>query len=121
MKKILSIAIISTLALVLSTGCSSTTPTAGHDMDSKISEEALYMEANNEKIIEVIKIAADGSGWDITEFKSNEIIAEKTDNGETISSIIKIYNGYIEFENEDASELHDAVDDAIRAEDKDLH
>ena len=125
MKKIMSIGLMSALTLVLSTGCVGTSPDAeapnAPTKSAKASSEALYMDASNEKIIEIIKIAAHSTGWSITEFKSNEIIAEKTTDGNTISSIIKIYDGYIDFESHEASELKDAVSDAIKNKDKAHH
>ena len=114
MKKILSIALISAMALLLSTGCSTKTSSA-HADDVKVSENALYVDVkNNEALIKVIKAAADKTGWNITEFKNNQVIAEKTEDGETIASSIVFYDGHIEFEDSDATDdLRDAIEDEI--------
>ena len=124
MKKILSITLISTLALVLSTGCSSKSnyaPDAAH-ADAKVSEKALYVKTHdNKKIAHAIEKAGEKTGWKITEFKSNEVIAEKTDNGESVSSSIKFSDGHIEFSNNDAtSDLRDAIEDEL-SKDSSLH
>ncbi|NPA59765.1 MAG: hypothetical protein GXO30_04795 [Epsilonproteobacteria bacterium] len=116
MNKILSIALISTLSLVLSTGCSSksedATPSAKPTtLDAKVSKEALYVNThNNKKILHAIKKAGDKTGWKITEFKRNEVLAEKTTNEETVSSSILFSDGHIEFSNPEAtSNLRDAI------------
>ncbi|MEA1891680.1 MAG: hypothetical protein U9N33_03110 [Campylobacterota bacterium] len=118
MKKILSMTLVSALTLVFYTGCSSASPAPDSSSveavkDVKISEQALHVNTrSNEKIAHAIKKAGDKTGWKITEFKSNEVIAEKTDDGETVSSGIKFNQGYIEFENNSAtSDLRDAIEE----------
>ncbi len=119
MKKTLSITLIAALSLVLFTGCSSkseTKPTVATPppakLDAKVSTEALFVKSHdNKKVLNVIKKAADKSGWNITEFKSNEVIAEKTANGNTIFSTIKFYDGHIEFSNNKATmDLREAIE-----------
>ena len=114
MKKILSLSLISALALVLSTGCNTTagTPSAH---DPSVSSDALYVNTrDNEKILHAIEKAGKQNGWTITEFKSNEVLAEKTEGGNSISSSIKFSHGHIEFSNDDAaSDLSDDIEDAI--------
>ena len=109
MKKILSLSLISALTLVLSTGCNST-----HG-DPSVSEDALYVNTHdNEKILHAIETAGEENGWKITEFKYNEVIAEKTDDGETVSSSIKFQEGHIEFSNSDAaSDLSSDIEEAL--------
>lgn len=115
MKKILSIALISAMAIVLATGCSGKSSNV-HSDDTKVSSEALYVDVkNNEELIKVIKAAADKTDWDITEFKNNQVIAEKTEDGKTISSSILFYDGHVEFENPAAtSDLRDAIEDELK-------
>lgn len=112
MKKILSITLISALAVVLSTGCGSKSPDAH---DAKVSDSALYVDThNNEKIAHAIEKAGEKTGWNITEFKNNEVIAEKTDNGDTVSTSIKFSDGHIEFGDADiTSDLRDAIEDEL--------
>ena len=109
MKKIVSLSLISALTLVLSTGCNST-----HG-DPSVSEDALYVNTHdNEKILHAIEKAGKANGWKITEFKSNEVVAEKTDDGETVSSSIKFQEGHIEFSNDEAaSDLSDDIEEAL--------
>jgi len=117
MKKILSITLISALTLVLSTGCSSKSDSAvvpastAEKRDAKVSKEALYVNTHdNKKIAHAIEKAGEKTGWKITKFKSNEVIAEKTDGEETISSTIKFSEGHIEFEDNEATmDLRDAI------------
>jgi len=117
MKKILSATLISTLALMLSTGCSDTKPApasaaAPKNLDAKVSQEALFVKThNNKKVAHAIEKAAEKTGWDITEFKSNEVIAEKTINGETVSSNVHFYDGHIEFSNKEVTmDLRNAIE-----------
>jgi len=115
MKKILSITIISALSLVLSSGCASKTeakPAAKPTyVDAKVSKDALYVDLNNKQILNVIKKAGEETNWRITEFKMNEVIAEKTTDGNTVSSNILFSDGHIEFSNpEITSDLREAVE-----------
>nr|WP_321267445.1 hypothetical protein [uncultured Sulfurimonas sp.] len=111
MNKILSIALISAITLVLSTGCSSKGGAEPGTHNAKVSEKALYVKThNNKKIAEAIEKAGEKTGWKITEFKMNEVIAEKTENEVTVSSSIKFSEGYVEFSNDSAaSDLSDAI------------
>ena len=103
MKKILSLSLISLLTLVLSSGCNST------------SADGLQVKTHdNEKILHAIEKAGKQNNWNITEFKNNEVIAEKTDNGETVSSSIKFQDGNIQFSNsEAASDLSGDIKEAL--------
>jgi len=103
MKKILSLGLISTLTLVLSTGCNST---SGDSMQVKTYD--------NEKILHAIEKSGEQNGWKITEYKSDEVLAEKTDGGDSISSSIKFDEGNIKFSNSAAaSELSGDIEDAL--------
>jgi len=109
MKKILSMGLISLFTLVLSTGCNSMSG------DPEIPDNALEIHTHgNEKALHAIEKAGAMNGWTITEFKINEVIAEKTNNGDTISSSIKVYDNYIIFENPiAASALSDDIEDEL--------
>ena len=97
MKKILSITLISTLALVLSTGCASNQMSAQMDKTDKSTvKTAIYIgDMKTEKAVVAIKKAANKNGWRVTEFKENAVIIEKAVDGETISRTVKIYNNHI--------------------------
>ena len=117
MNKILSVTLISAITLVLSTGCGGTSPSPEYH-NANISNDALYVKTeNNEKIAHAVEKAGEKTGWKITEFKSNTLIAEKTDDGKTISSTIKFSEGFIEFSNNsDTSDLRDAIEDELNKE-----
>jgi hypothetical protein len=117
MNKILSITLISAITLVLSTGCGGTSPSP-ESHDAKVSEDALYVQTHdNKKIAHAIEKAGEKTGWKITEFKSNEVIAEKVDGENTISSTVKFSEGHIEFSNNSAtSDLRDAIEDELSKE-----
>lgn len=105
MKKILTLSLISALTLVLSTGCIST---SGDGLQVKTHD--------NEKILHAIEKAGKKNGWKITEFKNNEVIAEKTDDGDTVSSSIKFQDGNIQFSNSAAaSDLSSDIEDALES------
>jgi len=116
MNKILTLALLSALTLVLSTGCSS----KGGVINTEASKDAIHIKMhNNEKIVDAIIKAGKKANWKITKFKSNEVIAEKIGNNETISSSIKIYNGYMEFSNNSqTSDLRDAIEDELKNQGK---
>lgn len=119
MKKIISITLISSVALMLITGCGGSGPSAH---DPSISENALYVNIhNNGKLAKAIHKAGEATGWKITKFKSNTVIAEKTDGGTTYSSTLKFSDGHVEFENAEGTsegeldDLRDAIEEAANA------
>ncbi|MBL0708383.1 MAG: hypothetical protein JJW00_04980 [Sulfurimonas sp.] len=100
MKKILSITLVSALALLFFTACSK-------DPDLKSLDVKKY---SSETIERAIKKAGKKTNWRITEFKINEVIAEKTENEKTVWTSIKYSKGKIVFDdNVDASDLQDAI------------
>ena len=110
MKKILSITLISAVALVLSTGCSSNKMSAHIDKtDESTVKTAIYIgNMKTEKAMSAIEKAAKKTGWRVTEFKSNAVIVEKVLGGKTISRTIKVYNKHISGDKKvSGSELHD--------------
>lgn len=117
MKKILTVALILVITLMISSGCKdnapkvSNIPEAPKVRDAKISEQALYVgKYENKKIIRVVEKACEKIGWKITKFKSNEVLVEKTDNEDTVSSSVKFVEGYIEFSNNtDTLDLREAI------------
>jgi tryptophanase len=97
MKKILSIAVVSAFALILSTGCASKEMSAHIDeTDESTIKSAIYIgDTSNEKAIHAIEEAAKNTGWRVTKFKSNAVIVEKIVDDKTISRTIKVYNKHI--------------------------
>ena len=117
MKKILSLTLISSVALMLITGCGGSEPLV---KDPSVNENALYTNThNNDKIAKAIQEAGEKAGWRITNFKSNALIAEKVDGDTAYATTAKFHDGHIEFENEegtsdsDISDLRDAVEEAL--------
>lgn len=104
MKKILSLGLISAFTLVLLSECNST------------SADGLQVKTyDNAKILYAIKKVGEKNGWKITQFKNNEVVAEKTDDGDTVSSSIKFQDGNIKFSNSAAaSDLSSDIKDALK-------
>jgi len=125
MKKITSLTLISSVALLLITGCGGSGPTAeneGHN-DAKISKNALYVNTyNNKKLAKAIQQAGEESGWKITKFKTNAVVAEKVNEDNTYATTLKFNNGHVEFENaegttdSDVEDLRDAIENIANAE-----
>ncbi len=118
MKRILTIILISIITVMVSSGCkdtSSAIPSEPSVRDMKISEKALYVGVHdNEKLSKIIKRAAKKTGWNITEFKSNEVVAEKTDAEDTVSSSVCFSHGYVEFSNnDDTADLREAIKEEL--------
>lgn len=123
MKNIISLTLISSVTLMLTTGCGGAGPSAH---DPSISENALYVNThNNEKLSKAIHKAGEATGWKITSFKSNAVIAEKVSGDTTYASTLKFNDGHVEFENADGTsdgdldDLRDAIEDI--ANEKDSH
>ena len=117
MKKIISATLISSVALMLITGCGGSGPSTNHN-DPSINENALYVNMHdNKKLIKAINKAGEATGWKITKFKTNALIAEKVDGDHTYASTLKFNDGHIEFENEngtsdgDLDSLRDAIEE----------
>ena len=123
MKKILSLTLISSVALMLITGCGGSEPSVKNPSikDPSVNKNALYINTHdNEKIAKSIHEAAKKAGWRITEFKQNALIAEKIDGDTAYATTAKFHDGHIEFDNEegtsdsDISDLKDAIKDALK-------
>ncbi len=110
----LSTVAILVATLGLSTGCTSTS-------DSSVKPSKLEMGAHiertdestpktaifvghhkSEDVLKAIKAAAKEEGWDVTEYKSEAVIVEKTLADKTISSTIIYHNQHISGDSENA-------------------
>ena len=114
MKKILSIVSVSAMVLMLSTGCTtsseglSVSDSSVHSSlftgDNQANKNAIYVgHADSKMVMNAIKNAGKKTGWRVTEFKSESVIVEKNIDGDDMSSTIKLHNGYISGDNENAS------------------
>lgn len=121
MRKKLSIVLISSLALLLSTGCSSTKADAakqdivGAHASEKSMENSFSTDITSApKASKFVKEIGEKNGWKMTEFKSNEIFAEKKEGAKTIFTSIKYVDGLLIFSNpSEAKSLLDAIKEEL--------
>lgn len=125
MKKMISLAAVSILALMLGSGCSSMEMGAKIEKGNEtIPQSAIYVGHHNCKdMLRAIKAAAHEEGWRVTEFRSEAVIVEKAFNGETSSAVIKYHNQHIYGENKTAPmsellKLRHAIVDELKKEQK---
>ncbi|MCW8838181.1 MAG: hypothetical protein OQJ77_05155 [Thiovulaceae bacterium] len=127
----ISVALILAVPFVFLTGCGGTSPSPGFSVEKeKHTEGTLYLNHNNKNSLEhIIEKAAANSGWDITKFKSDRVIAERVDGDTTYSTTLKLFerDRCIEFENgsdtsdSDVSDLRDAIEDEAEKSSSNSH
>ncbi len=107
MKKI----IISTISIVLSSmifnACSTTSMNAEDVKTASFTH--LKHEMPLSKVHKLIVKAGEENGWRMTEFKENEIIAEKEENGNMKAVTITFTEDYFDISPKD-SDLHEAIE-----------
>jgi len=109
LKKLLSLLALSALALVLSTGCASTT-------NSEEAHAGNYSKLTHKQIHDAIMNGGEKAGWKMTEFKDNEVLAETFEDGEGEVVSIKIHNGHVSYEGEAShGDLEDAIYDELHS------
>jgi len=109
LKKLLSLIAISALALTLATGCSSKGSSEAHSGD--------YKRLSNKQIHHAIMSGGEKAGWKMTEFKTNEIIAENFKDGEGEMISVKIHNGHVSYVGEAShGDLEDAIYDELHSD-----
>ncbi len=125
MKKIISLATVSMLALVLGSGCSSMEMGARVEKGNEtIPHSAIYVgHHKNEDMLRAIKAAAHKEGWRVTEFRSEAVIVEKEFSSKTSSAVIKYHDQHIYGENRTAPmdellKLRHAIVDELKKEQK---
>jgi len=106
LKKLLSLLALSTLTLVLATGCA-----------SKSRGEAHGSHMTTKQVHHAVMVGGKKAGWTMTEFKLNEVIAENFDGSDGEMVTIKIEDGHVSYHS-DASygDLEDAIYDELHAE-----
>ncbi len=112
LKTLLSIISISSLALVLTTGCAST---GQNDPEGNLHNGASYGQLNNKEVRKVIMEAGEEAGWKMTPFKRSTIIAEDLNEEDPQMITVIFEDGYITYDGEDYGDLEDAIDDALEA------
>ena len=114
MKKMITISLVSALSALLFIGCSASSKSALTSHDAKTANSTFLSEhLTQKKVHKLIMKAGEKVGWKMTEFKSNEIIAEKTDDGETLALTISFDNNSFE-----VYPQNDDLQDAIEKESK---
>ena len=131
MKKALSVIVASVAALTFITGCGATTGVSNDsDMkahmeeDASICKTAIYIgERSSESVLKSIKVAGEKSGWKMTEFKSNTLLAEKISDGKTFATTIQIAKEHITCAKDDVPKseleiLRNSIIEEIKSQDK---
>ena len=83
MKKVIILGIASALSTLLLVGCG-----AAAKGPEAHTAEMHNKNLTQEKVHKIIKEAGEENGWKMTEFKSNAMIAEKIDNGSSVSTTV---------------------------------
>jgi len=109
LKKLLSILALSTLTLVLTTGCSSKSASEAH--------AGAHSTLTMKQVHHAVMVGGEKAGWTMTEFKLNEVIAEKFDDGQGEMVTVKIEHGHVSYHG-DASygDLEDAIYDELHSD-----
>ena len=107
MKNIVTLSIVSIFATLVLVGCT----TANYSPESH-SGSVHNQNLTQEKIHKIIKSVGEKDGWNMTEFKSNALIAEKTDGDNSKSVTITFDKHSFDITPHD-SDLEDAIRDAL--------
>ena len=114
MRKIISLSLVSALGTLLLVGCGSTnTVTPESINDTHMQSTHISKHLTQKKVHKLIVEAANNNGWETTEFKSNAIIAEKTNGEDTTAVTINFDRTYFEL-NPTNSDLQNILEDALK-------
>jgi len=106
MKKILITATGLLLSSLLFVSCSATN---GVDVDAKTVDFTHFEDQPLKKVHKLIVEAGEEDGWRMTEFKDNEVIAEKTEDGKTKAVTVDFAEDYFNLDPHD-SDLQNAIE-----------
>jgi len=109
MKKTVIIATGLLLSSLFFVSCSATN---GVDVDAKTVEYTHFETMPLKKVHKLIVEAGEENGWRMTEFKDNELIAEKTEDGKTKAVTVDFAEDYFNLDPHD-SDLQDAIEDKL--------
>ncbi|MEA3330084.1 MAG: hypothetical protein U9Q29_00115 [Campylobacterota bacterium] len=119
MKRAITLGVVSIISSLILVGCSGTSPSASESTSVTVRADAKHsgwtqINANitQEKLHTLIKTAGEKDGWKMTEFKSNAIIAEKTDGDDTTAVTIS-FDKHSFTTNPKNSDLEDVISDAL--------
>jgi len=87
-------------------------PTMTQESVATVEEDVTHSELSQEKTLEVVKKAGEESGWIVTDFKSNAVIAEKINEKESLSVTVTLRESSYELSPANA-ELEKALDSAL--------
>lgn len=110
MKKNLIISLAFLLSTLLFVSCSTT---SGENIDAKTADYTYFTPMSLQEVHNLIVQAGEESGWRMTEFKDHEMIAEKTENGNTKAVTIDFGKNYFHIEPSN-SDLEDALTDNLK-------
>ncbi len=124
MKKLVTLSLVSAVTALVFIGCGGSTPEPSAPQsshDAKTADNTFFSKhLTMEKAHKVILTAGEEAGWKMTEFKSNAIIAEKTDGEETTAVTISFNSDSFDI-NPENSDLADAISKAVENMDKKGH
>ena len=108
-KKLLSLLALSTLTLVLTTGCASKSGGEAHVLDTHMTTKQLH---------HAVMVGGEKAGWTMTKFKANEVIAENFNSSDGDMVTIKIEHGHVSYYGDvNYGDLEDAIYDELHSED----
>ena len=117
MKKMINIALASTVIMLLSTGCGNSNTNSVDDTVNVATELTLQSHTTSKKLHEAIIKAGQAKGLKMTEFKANAIIAEQVTGDNSSSATVTFSKENIiitkESENFDADGLLAAIESEL--------
>ena len=106
MKKVITLSILSLFSIFALSACMSTASPEAHTG----TVEKKHM--TQKKVHKIIKKAGEDAGWNMTEFKSNAMIAEKIDGDDSVAVTVTFSNSSYDISPEN-SDLATAIDSAL--------
>ena len=113
MRTIITLSVATALSTLLLVGCGASNSAIPTNIDAKkIGRTFMSEHMVQNKVSKLIKDAGEVAGWKMTEFKSNELIAEKSDGENTKSVTVNFDNSSFELSPHD-SELQGIIETAL--------
>jgi len=106
MKKVIIFGLATSLSLILLSGC------GGEPSPESHTGMVEKQDMTQAKMHKLIKRAGEDSGWIMTEFKSNALIAEKIDGDDSQAVTVTFSKSAYDIDPE-SSELNSAIEDAL--------
>jgi len=115
MKRIITLGVVAILGSFMLVGCggNSPSPSDAHYGDAQQSEwTTIQTKLSQKKFKNIIMAAGEESGWRMTEFKKNAILADKTDGDDLISTTVYFDKNSFTTDPQN-SELEDAISETL--------